>query len=262
MTKDIIYNSKLELEDRSIRLINTLHWGDVYGYKPASDLIEYNKILEEDYKNELRGFKACLSKKEKQSLLDKILSITGKPCHTSTRDLIVDTSNVNKWISQNPMCVSYKDWEKWSHYICGKLNINFKVTRKTCDFTLELTRKIIPCDILVYIQAHKKACDLDIKLDINKDRCKAELKILREDVNCDLSLKLYTELKKCNVSFDMVKKVYSCGLRLDMSAEEVLLVTDLNEYALSCIDPESLAPLLEINQTPSVNIDDILNNYK
>lgn len=264
MIKDIIYNAKLKIEEESISLVNFLKFGDevLYPVSKYDELIELTKILEEDYKNELRGFKKCLSNKETLSLVDKILKITGKPCHTSTRDLTVDLSKRNKWVSQNPMCVSYQDWEKWSYYICGKLNIDFKVTRKVCDFTLELTRKIIPCDILVYIQAKKKACDMNIKLDINKDRCKAELKILRQDANCDLSLKLYTELKKCNVSFDMIKKVYSCGLKLKMEAEEVVLVTDLNEYALSCIEPESLAPLLEINQTPSISIDDILNNYK
>lgn len=263
MIKNIIYNCKLKIEEESINHTNFLRFGAQYSYTPYENLIKYTEILEENYNNNIQGFKECLDKHEVDLLVSKIIKYIGKPCISTNRDLSVDISKKQRWISENPMCVSYQEWEKWSYYICGKLNIDFKVERITCDFTLELTRKIIPCDILVYIQAQKKACDLNIKLDIDKVRCQAELNILKQDVNCDLSLTTYIELKKCNVNFDMVKKVYDCNLKLNInSKKEVVLVTDLNEYALDCINPSSLEPLLEINQIPTINIQDVLNNYK
>lgn len=263
MIKDVIYNAKLKIEEESVNYSNFLKYGNLYSYSPYEDLIEYTSILERNYDNKVRKFEQCLSPLEVESLIDKVLRITGKPCHSTFKDLTVDLSNRDKWISKNPMCVSYQDWEKWSYYICGKLNIDFKIEKKTCDFVLELTRKTIHCDILVYVKAQKKSCDLGIKLDVSKERCQAELKILVTESNCDLSLKTYVELKKCNISFDMIKKVYDCNLKLNInSKKEVVLVTDLNEYALDCINPESLESFSEINQSATVNVQDILNNYQ
>lgn len=261
--RELIYTAKLEIENRNISQIKTLRYGEQYIYESYSNLLKLLNIVEEEYNNKKRGFKECLSSKEISLIKDKIMKMVGNLYSGNRyRDNPFNDAGRNLWISKHPTCVSYQDWEKWSYYLCDRLNINFEIKRVTCDFTLELTRKIIPCNILVYIQAHKQACNLGIKLDVEKERCKAELKILKDESKCDLSLKTYIDLKKCNISFDMVKEVYSCGLKLKTQAEKVTLVTDLNEYALDCINPQSLQPLAELNQHPTVNIQDILNNYQ
>lgn len=265
MIKDLLYTVKLKIEEGSIASIkDKIGSQGAYIIPVYKDLIQYKQLLEEEIFNQARGFKPCLKDKELECLKDHILSLTGKLCNTSNyRDLNIDSSNKNKWISKHPQCVVYDDWERWSYYLCNRIGIKLEVQTKICDFTLELTRKIIPCDILIYIQAVKKSCDLGIKLDLDKDRCKAELNILVSEHKCDLSLKTYIELKKCNVTFDMVKKVYGCNLKLNVDSKlKPTLVTPLAEYELECITPSDLAPLLEIEQTPSISVEDILKNYE
>lgn len=265
MLEELLYTIKLRVEDGSISSMNDKRGSQgAYIIPEYKDLFYYKEVLQKEYENIREGFKPCLKQDQLDCIKDFVLKITGPLCKKSNRELGIDESNKTKWLIDHPYCVAYDEWEKWSYYICGRLNIDFKIEKKkTCDFTLELTRKIIPCNILVYIQAQKKSCDLGIKLDIDKDRCKAELSILRSEVECDLNLHTYIELKKCNVNFDMIKEVYKCNLKLNINSKlEPVLVTDLNEYALDCINPSSLEPLLEINQTPTINIKDILNNYK
>ena len=125
--RDIIYNSRIELEKRSVSLINSLKNGELYDSKPYSDLIKLMNIIKEDYYNTIRGFNKCLSEKEYNSIKDKIIKITGVTPIYEYRDNPFDNSNRNKWIAKHPSCVSYQDWEKWSYYLCGKLNIDFKI---------------------------------------------------------------------------------------------------------------------------------------
>ena len=265
MLKDLLYTVKLKIEEGSIASVkNKIGSEGAYIIPFYEPLLEYKVLLEEELYNISKGFKRCLKPEQIECLKNNILSITGRLCRVTTyRDITVDDSKKNQWLVKHPYCAVYEDWEKWSHYICGKLNIKFEVERKSCDFVLELVREIIPCDILVYVQAYKKACDIGIKLDLNKDRCKSEFKILVEEHKCDFSFNTYVELKKCNVTFDMIKKVYDCDLKLNINSEfKPVLVTDLNEYALDGINPLDLAPLSEINKTPSISVQEILDNYK
>lgn len=268
MLNNLIYSIKERVEQDSINSIKILKTDDNSFYSVDNELtlklLDYKEIIEEEHYNNILGFKECLNKHQCSFIYDKVIKIIGKLCNEEIkRDILTDDSNKNKWISKYPQCVVYEDWEKWSYYVCGSLGIKFELVKQICDFTLELTRKIIPCNLLIYIQAYKKACEINIKLDLNKERCQTELKLLREEHNCDLKLDTYIELKKCNVSFDFIKEVYDCNLKLKFNADkEILLETSLNDYALSCIDPQNLEILSEIGENPSLTQEIILENYK
>ena len=264
MIQDLIYNLRLEIENESIKYVNGLKADkSLFEYREYYYTIHYLEILEKEYNNRIRGFKECLSKKELECLLDRILKIVGKQCTINKRDLLIDSSKKDLWIKNNIFCTPYSEWIKYSKKICDRINIDFKVERKICDFTLELVRKVIPCNILIYLQAVKKSCDLGIKLDVDKVRCEAELKILREKVNCDLDINLYRDLKSCNINFDFIKEVYSCGLSLKIDSYKCpILVSNLNEYPLNDLNPQNLESLKEFNNIPTIDVQNILNNYQ
>ncbi|MCA9397879.1 hypothetical protein KC573_03540 [candidate division WWE3 bacterium] len=245
----LIYQSKATLENLSNEIVKSLS----YGYscdknaKPKMDLLQnYLYVLEDENRKIALGGKPCLNCYVLQSLAEKVRKLTTS-CNIALRkDLIIDRSEEEAWIAENPYCVSREKWERIAHIVCEAFNLDIKIVEVTkdcdldlevmsvetvCDLTFEIVRNIIPCDIILAISAYQEACDLGLTITRSEEECKIDFDLLVEEVNCDLDLKAYQKLIECNLSFDVIKTVYENGCSFNIG-DPVTLVTPMNEYPI------------------------------
>lgn len=247
----LIYESKVALEKLSDNIIKQL----CYGYscdKKAEDksktLKKYLDILEDENRKINLGGKGCLDCNNMQSLAEKVRGLTSTCDIECRKDLVLRTKEEekNKWITENPYCVSRERWEKLSYAICDmfdfdidiiettkdcSLDLNVMSVSEVCDLTFEIVRKLIPCDIIVAISTYQKMCDLDFKINRTLKECDLDFKILSEEVECDLDIKSYRRLIECNLSFNIIKTIYENGCSISVG-DKIELVTPMNRYII------------------------------
>jgi len=232
----LIYQSKVALSKLSDDILKS----KMYGYScdkkanSKSDLLQkYLYILEDENRKAALGGNVCLTGKDKQSFIEKVTRLTVSCDINGRSDLIVDNSNEDVWIAQNPGCITREKWEKFSKVVCGELNIEVVSVEKRCDFSFEIIREVVSCDVLIALSIYEQMCDLNLKVNRSEDECKVDFNILINEIECDLDFKTYKKLIDCNLSFDIIKSVYENECSFTIGDDIPILITKLNSYPLS-----------------------------
>lgn len=207
-------------------------------------LISLYHVLVEENRNILLGGKPCLDCDDFQRLAEKVRKLTKAK---STDSLQIDRSNENVWVAQNPTCVSMERWQSFCNKLLCDLKLDVKAKRiredcfdlkmstdkNVCDFTFEIVRNLIPCDVVLAVSAYKQVCDLGLKVCRTKEECKLDFEILKSETNCNLDFKTYATLVDCNLSFDVIKTIYENGCEITFDPEVTILEVDCD----TCVDP-------------------------
>lgn len=157
-----------------------------------SELICYQKLLARHIK---AGVNSCLTTESLACLKEKITSLIGVSCDTICTDVTIDESGVERWRFKHKDCTGHESWERWVHYICGKIEFDAAINREQ-DIQYEF----------------------DTVIKTEKDTI-YEFEVLKSEVSCDLTLLTYKKLLTCNISSEIIKEVYSCGLSLVVSQQ-------------------------------------------
>lgn len=258
----LIYQSKSTLDSLSQKRAHNKAYGYSFspeGFLKLDVLTTYLGILEDEYLNISFGGKPCLDCNNLQLLAEKVRKITIN-CDTSLRrDLKVDNSKENEWISKNPYCVSREKWEELAYRICADFKLELKSTEIVCDISFEIIRKLIPCDIMVSIAVYKQQCDLDLEISRTEEECDIDFEILSQEVECDLDLKMYKTLVENNFSYDIIRTVYENGCTIEVNDSivpaEIHLVTPLKKYPIKDLNFKGI-PDLKILKSLGVDTSD------
>lgn len=270
---NLVYSINKYLCRLSETIKNELQWGHKCKgneHEVFTKLDCYKQALSRYLEKSIRGAKHCLSSEKIQYIIEKVKDIIPKEsCPSCREDIQIDPSLENNWIKLNPYCVSYDKWNKYAKVVARDLNLSLTVEEDICNFALELSKKVIPCEILLAAEAFRKAdCELGLKISRTEEECKLDWKLLIEQVpSCDLDLKSYLTLsKECNLSFDIIKEVYDCNLCLTTQTDEdtnqcVYLKTPLGEYELVELAATE-DQLLKNNYSPKTILNKYLADYK
>lgn len=230
-------------------------------------LVTYREVLTRLKDQILSGVCNCLDKESYSCLMEKVTRLVGKNCKPVYVDYTIDNSNEEEWVMKCPFCRSYENWEKWSKFFAGKLNLQINAdTEVLTNLILEISREIITPNVLLAISVYTEVREnLNLEISRSTEEIKLDFELLIEQVpNFDLNLSIYTELiEKHKLSFDIIKTVYDEGLSLEVDQEEVQLRTPVNAYTLAeisgNIDPSYLD---KFGMGVTINKKDLLQDYK
>lgn len=264
---ELVYKLKDKLQQLSYKKIKALK----YNYFCEEDIDEqvneiniFIRSLNRIKTSFLHIERYCLPEDRIQAIIEKSIKIAGKtPCPKNRLDIVIDETQLNKYLLSAPRCVSYDTWNKFSRYLCGKLGFTLKVEKEMCDISFELTRKIISCNLMYALSIKRDLCNLGYSIKKTKDECKVEYKILLEQVpNCDLEFKTFLSFtNKHQLSYPIIKEVYESGLSLLEVDGDAVLCSPINNYKLTEITPSSLEELLNEGYVVTLNKNDIKQDY-
>lgn len=262
---------KLILESKVTELKFGKAWKDLLYHdftcdKEAEEKIEklqrYRQHLEEEFQCRMMGGKPCLSCDELQCLYERVKKLTASCDELSRPDLIVDKSNVDKWIARNPYCVARERWEYLVYDILCDLQLQVQVidTSVACDITADICANLIPCDVIV--AAHvcekkcetkvdvcaqaKERCDLDFDIMVNSHKCDIGMDLHIQKHKCEITADFCARLMECNLTMDVISCVYESGCCLSIEAcepqgeVEVMLHTENNSYPFFALKSEDI----------------------
>jgi len=244
-------NSKLS--KLSTLIANSLYYKTEYKCKEHIPLILLSKANT-----------SCLDKYELKNYNSKLNTLLFD-CTVSEKEVTVDNTNRESWETNNPSCVSRKQWEKIALKICQEYKIDVVVQNidKTCDIAFDITKKIIDCNVLTALSIQQKMCDLNIKVDTNVDKCSAEYKLLIEKYpECNLTKKEYITLMDKNFSFEVVSSVYQKKLKLEVDSKgNTTLISPVNNYDIQ--KDLRFKEIIVDSKTKDLTLPEkILNDYK
>lgn len=243
---------------------NNLEYDSIINEK-IDDLIIYSDILRRLKEQLLIGEKPCLTDHEFQLLYEKIINIIGKNCYQEDYDIFTNDSKKEIWLMKNPYCESYESWEKFSHYICKKINLELTVEKeKKKDIVFEISRKTIKPEVLLAISAYKTANKLNLKVDRTKEENKIDFKLLTEKVpEANIDFKLYSSLTQKNMSFDVIKTIYESDLEVVVEGNELLLNTPINTYKIDDFSDDIKPEYLEkFDIKTDIDKNNLMQDYK
>ena len=239
---DLIYNLKLEKKEYDLKYLQSIYYGkqifcensksiDFSFYLWALNLLKDKWALNQ---------KVCLCPEEISKLYSNAASLLSEIKNTrksDKQDGDIDVSNEITWIKNNPSCSSREQWERLSHIICEFLEVKVTTTEIKCDFTFDVVRQEINCDILTGLSLAEKACELNVKPKRTEAECKAEWKVFIESFPNGPDFKTYkAALKTHNLTYETVKAIYAAGLTLGLNKiGTCTLNTALKSYDLSDI---------------------------
>lgn len=245
----LIYESKFTLERLSGEIVKSLYYGFNCDSRAESkmDLLQnYLAVLEDEYRKIALGGMPCLDCYDLQSLAEKVRKITTNCDLMGRKDFILDESNLDAWIAQNPQCVSREKWERISYTVCKAFDLQIEVVpydcditveaisiEQLCDLTFEIVRSVIPCDLILAISVYQEMCDLSFEITRTREECKLDFDILVSETNCNLDFKTYLKLVDCNLSFDIIRTAYDNGCTFTIEQGAPMLETTINKYPLS-----------------------------
>lgn len=174
---------------------------------------------------------SCLCDSEFQRIKEKVGNIIDLiRCERSSEtDIRYDNSQYNKWVAENPYCVSYDAWEK-GMVACNQPTFLISSTKEQPVYrTLFAIASKDPsgCVVKLLAFANKAKCENKVVASAtNTSKCKTELQALVTKYKCDMSLALYSTLLKCNLSFNVISTVLGCGARftVDGSGEPMVRI--------------------------------------
>lgn len=266
---ELVYRIKDRITELSFQKVQSLFYP---GYYCAVDIDnETNKlnILKDSLSRVKLSFlhirKSCLDDKTIQLIVEKTVRIIGKGvCPEKRVDFIIDDSGLNAYMVAHPACITYDSWNKFANFICGAIGVTITAEVEKCDFVFEVSRKIIPCNVLFALSVHREMCDLKFKVNRTKDECAIDYTLLIEQVpECNLNFKTYLSyVHKHNLSFPIIKEIYSSGLTLATIEDDVTICTPINNYSLKEITPTSLQELLDLGFVVELTKFDIKQDYR
>lgn len=265
-TLNSIYLKSCEYADKYIRQKK-------YGYECESNFIEkckklnsYLNILEKENIKSLLGSKGCLSCESLQSLIEKVIGITGKNCEGGFTTIDIDESEKDQWVLDNFKCVSYEDWEKASYKYCDDLELKLYIEpEEVCKLTLDIKSNVIKADIFLAAKAFGNVKKYNLKLNRTEEECKLDFKLLHSKVKCDIDLKTYIDLIECNLSFDIIRTVYENNLELKVKTiknkKDVYLKTALVEIPFDTLYTSVENIERKVGETKQT-LENLLSDYK
>lgn len=225
-------------------------------------LIKYKERL-------IREAQQCVCPEEIQIVIERVIDIVPKElCGESFEDLVVDDSNFDAWLIENPNCSGAAEWEKLSYKVCTGLGLQVKLTpEKQCKITFDISRNLISCELLYAINIVNQACRLGYEVKRTKEECKLDWKLLLNRVDCNLSLHQYSQLIDKGLTYDIILQVYEMGASLSLDGNECLLRTESGaEYTFSELDLRKIPTIEELTTeftSPSnLSLDKYINDYK
>lgn len=263
---ELTYRIKQRLNFLSREKLNNLF----YNYKCAADidteikkLTSYKEVLDRTKTSFLHIQKSCNDDETIQRIIEKVNKLIGKTaCPKRRADIVIDESGLQAYLLTGPRCISYSAWNEFSRGICGKIGFTLTVEKQICDITYEISKKIIPCDLLYSLKVKRELCDLGYVVKRTDQECRLDWKLLVEKTNCDLDFKVYLSyIRKHNLSYPILEQVYAAGLSLTTVEDDVILCTPLNNYSLSEITPTDLRELLDAGFVVETNRYDIKSDY-
>ena len=204
---------------------------------------------------------SCMCDEDIQSLVEKANHAV-EFCTHEEQGLEVDRSGRDKFLINNPQCVSYESWERFSEGACNTIGFEIKTTKDKCDIMFQVSRDIISCDLLYNIQVYNKFCDLGYKISRTEEECKIDYKLLMENHDCDMTFKTYLRLVNANISYSLVDEALSCGLTLKVMDGQPYLITPMGEYCLSDISPTNMQYLIDLGKRTTIKESDIAVDYE
>lgn len=244
---DVIYHAKTKIASLVDSLLSKLEYG--YGCEcnekeTLNRLNGYIASLERIKKQFLSGDFGCQKCKDTQRLVEKVRDIAADYCLDQYEDLTTDDSLKEQWVLKNPYCVPRERYEKLAYLVCGKLQVDFKVTttKDVCNLAYDIAVKKIDCNTLATIAAQKKTCDLGYKLKMTKKECKLSFDASQVKKNCGMTLDAYSNLIKCNISPSFIQTICESGLSIDLNeVDEVVISSSTMSYNLNNFELENFS---------------------
>lgn len=257
----LIYGVKFSLDKLSGSITSKLLNGyscDHQAMKKVKILQNYLRVLEDENSNIVLGGSVCLDCDTLQKLSEKVRLITFDCDLEGRKDLIVDHSAVDAWVSANPYCVSRERWEKIAYTICKAFNLKITNIEEQCDFTFEVVRNLISCDIILAISVFKQMCNLKLKVNRDIYECKIDFDILVNETNCNIDFKTYRKFIDCNLSFDVIKTIYENECSIEINNGVLSLITPLSTYPLEDLN---FSGIPDLNILKKLNVDTSNTEY-
>ncbi len=171
---------------------------------------------------------SCFSKKERRKYDDLIRGITFD-CVSKINKVTVTDNNKNLWETNNPECISRKQWERIAYKMCYRYNIDIfleRIQSPTCevDFSIEgkstecitdILTELIPKSCDVYIDTTRKDTICDLAFDISKNilDCDVLTVISLQQKMCDLNIKIEPSKEQCEAEHKILIEAYpTCTL--------------------------------------------------
>lgn len=265
-----IRNEVSSLSDKTVRNLKTGYGSGSecdYGNK-ISKLNKYGEILTKVKNQALNGSEICLNTKDLQSLMSKVTDIVGKNCGNPKKvDYCIDKSREEEWVFKYPYCRSFEDWNKWSKFLCEKLNLD--IDTEVIDITnliLEISQETITSNVLLAATTYTEKLK-ELKLEVNRteEEINLDFKLLVEKVpGTELNLEIYRELiKEHKLSFDIIKTICEDGLNLEIESKKVFIKTPLDKYEITAMGGKINENYLEsLGRKITKNKKDFLQDYK
>lgn len=118
------------------------------------------------------------------------------------------------YILKNPKCNSYEDYERAAKRYCYEIGVEVKRQDQVCNFTLDIVRSTIPCELIYSLGVVQKACNLGYSVMSTAAQCKAQWQILVTEDNCDIPFNIYSKAVNKGITYDIVKDIYNSNLSL------------------------------------------------
>ena len=204
-------------------------------------LIIFKEYLEH-YSNALRlGYDSGMCDVEIQYILEATSKLITIPKGDVSK-VKIDNSNFDLWVTQNPYCVAWEDWEKSMVRVCPKIGFEVSNVSQACNLIWEIQTEQIEnnCKFLytlsVASEAIRKSC-FDVHVE-NLATCKMNYEFMVSQHNCDLNFETYVTLLNCNLSHKVITNLLECGVRVSYNDEKqtpqistkdhTYLLTDIN----------------------------------
>ena len=237
---DLIYNLKLEKKELDTTALQSMYYGAQNNCVNSENINFSFYLWALNYISSTWAMnkEVCLCPEEISKLYSNSVSLLKEVKNTrksNKKDVVIDEENEIVWIKNNPFCSSREQWERLSHIVCEKLDVKITVTEIKCDFTFDVVREEITCDVLTGLSVAETACKLGVIPKRTEAECKAQWKVFIESFPGGPDFKTFkTALKTHNLTYESIKAIYEAGLTLGLNKiGTCTLKTALNSYDLS-----------------------------
>lgn len=203
---------------------NKLVWG--YGYKKSEvdkEIVEYYHAAKLLRDQELVGY-SCLDKKELEAIKSGIGRVVGVQCSESEYDYTKEPRpDKDRWLLQNPDCVTYEYYADYIAAQCKKLSIDILVVRKECEkvgIALDVRKQTICEAIELALDVQEQKCDIDIDVKVNMQQCIIDFETIVIPQKCDIDFKTFVYEISCGATVDTVVSKLNCAVNVNVDAEE------------------------------------------
>lgn len=259
MWQDYVQITRKGVSELAKKVSNTV-WG--YGFcKTDNDflLIELRKAAELLRDQELEG-NICLCSDEADNIKALIHKVLGPECGVSVKDFTKESNpDADRWLLQNPYCLSYEYTYQYLRTLCSRVGIDFKIVEKKCasvGIDLKITDKVVcdAIDLALDIQEH--LCDFDVALDIDIQQCIVDLETIVSKTGCDIDLKTYVEKISCGATVETILSELDCSAEVDVEIGDAVNCPASSSVSPSSSSSPSVSPSssLSLSLSPSASV--------